>query len=136
MVSILMGLKGSGKTKRLVELVREAVKEETGDVVCIEKERKLTYDIPYQVRLVEASAYGINSNALLYGFLCGLHAGNYDITNVFIDDFYKLLDDRSNAAVEKLLDDLAAFARRENVNFTIMASADPNEASEGIRKYF
>ena len=50
MVSILMGLKGSGKTKRLVELVREAVKEETGDVVCIEKERKLTYDIPYQAR--------------------------------------------------------------------------------------
>ena len=52
MVSILMGLKGSGKTKRLVEMVREAVKEETGDVVCIEKERKLTYDIPYQARLI------------------------------------------------------------------------------------
>ena len=51
MVSILMGLKGSGKTKRLVDMVREAVKEETGDVVCIERERKLTFDIPYQARL-------------------------------------------------------------------------------------
>ena len=136
MVKLIMGLSGSGKTKTLVELVNEAVNTARGDVVCIEKRKSLTYDIPYQVRLVEASAYGICSNALLYGFLCGLHAGNYDITNVFIDDFYKLLDDRSNEAVEKLLDDLAAFAQRENVNFTIMASADPNEASEGIRKYF
>ena len=136
MVKLIMGLSGSGKTKTLVELVSEAVNTASGDVVCIEKRKTLTYDIPYQVRLVEASAYGINSNALLLGFLCGLHAGNYDITNVFIDDFYKLLDDRSNAAVEKLLDALAAFAQRENVNFTIIASADPNEVSEGIRKYF
>lgn len=136
MVKLIMGLSGSGKTKTLVELVSEAVNTASGDVVCIEKRKSLTYDIPYQVRLVEASAYGINSNALLYGFLCGLHAGNYDITNVFIDDFYKLLDDRSNEAVEKLLDSLAAFAQRENVNFTIMASADPEKVSEGIRKYF
>lgn len=136
MVKLMMGLSGSGKTKTLVELVNEAVNTASGDVICIEKRKTLTYDIPYQVRLVEASAYGINSNALLYGFLCGLHAGNYDITNVFIDDFYKLLDDRSNEAVEKLLDNLAALAQRENIKFTIMASADPNEASEGIRKYF
>ena len=136
MVKLIMGLSGSGKTKTLVELVNEAVNTASGDVVCIEKRKTLTYDIPYQVRLVEAGAYGISTNALLYGFLCGLHAGNYDITNVFIDDFYKLLDDRSNEAVEKLLDNLAAFAQCENVNFTIMASADPNEASEGIRKYF
>ena len=124
MVKLIMGLSGSGKTKTLVELVNEAVNTASGDVVCIEKRKSLTYDIPYQVRLVEASAYGINSNALLRGFLCGLHAGNYDITNVFIDDFYKLLDD------------LAAFAERENVNYTIIASADPAAVSEGIRKYF
>ena len=136
MIHLIMGLKGSGKTKKLIDAIHTAVNDAHGDVVCIEKRKSLTYDIPYQVRLVEASAYGISTNALLYGFLCGLHAGNYDITNVFIDDFYKLLDDRSNEAVEKLLDDLAAFAQRENVNFTIMASADPNEASEGIRTYF
>ena len=84
MVSILMGLKGSGKTKRLVEMVREAVKEETGDVVCIEKERKLTYDIPYQARLIEAGAYEIGSYEFLKGLICGVHAGNYDITHFFI----------------------------------------------------
>ena len=98
MVSILMGLKGSGKTKRLVELVREAVKEETGDVVCIEKERKLTYDIPYQARLIEAGAYDIGSYEFLKGLICGIHAGNYDITHFFIDNFYKLVNDKSPEA--------------------------------------
>ena len=57
MVKIIMGLKGSGKTKKLVDLVRSAVETADGDVVVIEKEKKLTYDIPYQARLVDAAAY-------------------------------------------------------------------------------
>ena len=56
MVKIIMGLKGSGKTKKLVDLVRSAVETADGDVVVIEKEKKLTYDIPYQARLVDAAA--------------------------------------------------------------------------------
>lgn len=82
MVKLIMGLKGSGKTKRLVELVREAVAMENGDVVCIEKEKKLTYDIPYQARLIEAGSYDIGSYEFIKGFICGLHSGNYDITHV------------------------------------------------------
>ena len=61
MVKLILGLKGSGKTKKLVDLVREAVKMENGDVVCIEKEKKLTYDIPYQARLIEAGSYDTGS---------------------------------------------------------------------------
>ncbi len=136
MVKLIMGLSGSGKTKTLLTLVREAVDTAQGDVICIEKDKNLTYDIPYQVRLIHAGEYGINSNALLLGFLLGLHAGNYDITHVFIDNFYKMLDDRSNEAVEKLLDRLAVFGEQQNVSFTITASADPATASEGLRKYF
>ena len=91
MVKIIMGLKGSGKTKKLVELVREAVNVGDGDVVCIEKDRKLTYDIPYQARLIDAGAYAIGTYEFLKGFISGIHAGNYDITHVFVDNFYKLV---------------------------------------------
>lgn len=136
MVKLIMGLAGSGKTKTLVSLVNEAVQSETGDVVCIERNKSLTYDIPRQVRLVSSEEFGINSNALLQGFLSGLHAGNYDITHVFIDGFYKILNDRSNEAVEKFLTWLDAYSQRENIQFTLIASADPETASEGIRKYF
>ena len=93
MVQLFMGLKGSGKTKRLVEMVATAVREESGSVVCIEKDKKLTYDIPYQARLIYACdyAYAMGSYDFFKGFLSGLHAGNYDITHVFVDNFTKML---------------------------------------------
>ena len=96
MVKLIMGVKGSGKTKRLVEMVREALAAESGDVICIEKDKKLTYDIPYQARLIDTGDYGINSYDLFRGFLCGIHSGNYDITHFFIDNFYKIVNDNSD----------------------------------------
>ena len=76
MVKLIMGLKGSGKTKKLVDLVVEALKDGSGDVVVIEKERSLTYDIPYQARLIDAGSYDIGSYELHKGFLSGNHEGN------------------------------------------------------------
>lgn len=136
MVKLIMGLKGSGKTKTLVELVKKAVEEEHGDVIVIEKDRNLTFDIPYTARLIHASEYSINSNVLLRGFISGLHAGNYDITHVFIDNFYKMLDDPSDDAVAGFLDWLDKFSKREKVRFTISATAEPDTVDERIRKYF
>lgn len=135
MVSILMGLKGSGKTKRLVELVREAVKEETGDVVCIEKERKLTYDIPYQARLIEAGAYDIGSYEFLKGLICGIHAGNYDITHFFIDNFYKLVNDKSPEAFAAFIAWLERFSENERISFVLSVTSDPEAAPESLKTY-
>ena len=136
MVKLIMGLKGSGKTKALVELVRKAAEEENGNVVCIEKDKNLTYDIPYTVRLIHARDYNISSNEMLKGFISGLHAGNYDITHVFIDNFFKMLNDASNPEIEKFLAWLTDFSERESVNFTISATADPANASDDIKSYF
>ncbi len=136
MVKLIMGLKGSGKTKTLVDLVVKAVSEENGDVVCIEKDKKLTYDIPYTARLINASEYDINSNALLRGFICGLHAGNYDITHVFIDNFYKILDDASYDAVADLLDWMYDFGKENNICFTITVTDDAESVPDRIKRYF
>ena len=135
MVSIIMGLKGSGKTKKLVDLVREAVNEETGDVVCIERERKLTFDIPYQARLIDASAYDIGSYEFLKGLICGVHAGNYDITHFFIDNFYKLVNDKAPEALETFLQWLDRFSEAEKISFVISISADPATVSDSVKKY-
>ena len=135
MVSIIMGLKGSGKTKKLVELVREAVNEEAGDVVCIEKERKLTFDIPYQARLIDAGVYDIGSYEFLKGLICGVHAGNYDITHFFVDNFYKLVNDKSVDTLVSFLTWLDAFSNAENISFVISISADPAEMPESVTKY-
>lgn len=135
MVSIIMGLKGSGKTKKLVGLVCEAVSEGNGDVVCIEKDRKLTYDIPYQARLIDAGTYEIGSYEFLKGLICGIHAGNYDITHFFVDNFYKLVEDRSQEALTGFIAWLDAFAEREKVDFIVSMTADPETAPEELRKY-
>ena len=135
MVSILMGLKGSGKTKRLVDMVRAAVNEETGDVVCIERERKLTFDIPYQARLIDASSYDIGSYEFLKGLICGVHAGNYDITHFFIDNFYKLVNDKNTDSLMAFLTWLEKFSESENISFVLSITMDPEFAPEMVKKY-
>ena len=135
MVQIIMGLKGSGKTKKLVDMVRQAVSEGSGDVVVIEKERKLTFDIPYQARLIEAGAYDVGSYEFLKGLICGIHAGNYDITHFFVDNFYKLVNDKSPEALETFVTWLEKFSNAEKIDFVISISADPSSAPESVRKF-
>ena len=136
MVKVIMGLKGSGKTKQLIELVRSAVEEDKGSVVVLEKEAKLTYDIPYQARLVVAEQYGVNGYDYLKGLISGLHAGNYDITQIFIDSLTKIVGEQMDRHVEDFLDWCESFSEREKVKFTVTISADINLATEGIKKYF
>lgn len=135
LVKIIMGEKGSGKTKKLVDLVIEAVNSASGDVIVIEKEKKLTFDIPYQARLIDAGEYGVNSYDLLKGFICGLHAGNYDITHVFIDNFFKLVASKESADLAGFMTWLESFSIKENVEFVISVSADSSTAPEEIKKF-
>ena len=138
MVQLIMGLKGSGKTKRLVEMVATAVREESGSVVCIEKDKKLTYDIPYQARLIYACdyAYAMGSYDFFKGFLSGLHAGNYDITHVFVDNFYKLVEDKSPESFDAFIAWLDKFSEAEKIEFVISVSADAETATESVKKHF
>ena len=134
MINIIMGLKGSGKTKKLIDSINQAVAEAHGDVVCIEYGKKLTYDVSHRVRLVDSAEYGICNLDMLKGFLSGLHAGNFDITNVYIDNLYKTIGaDRAQGEAFILWCD--KFAADNNMNITITVSDDPAAASEEIKKY-
>ena len=135
MVQLVMGLKGSGKTKRLIEMVNAALQEESGSVVVIEKDKKLTFDIPYQARLVFASDYSIGTVEFFKGLLSGLHAGNYDITHIFIDNFVKMMPGVSEQDIEEFLVWLDAFSKKESVNFTVSMTLNPDEVSDKIKSY-
>ena len=132
MIHVIMGLKGSGKTKKLLDSIQNAVAEARGDVVCIEYGKKLTYDVTYKVRLVDSKEYGINSSEMLKGFISGMHAGNFDITHVFIDNLYKTI---GNAAGEEFVAWAAKFAVANNMEITMTISEDPAEASDVIKQY-
>ena len=134
MIKVIMGLKGSGKTKKLIDSINNAVEQASGDVVCIEYGKKLTYDVNYRVRLVDSKEYGIASLEMLKGFLSGLHAGNFDITHVYIDNLYKTIG--SNPANgEAFVVWCAEFAKANNMEITVTVSDDPTLASEEIKKF-
>jgi len=129
-----MGLKGSGKTKQLVDAINSAVASAQGDVVCIEYGSHLTYDVNYRVRLVNAKEYGVNNMDKLKGLLSGLHAGNFDITHVYIDNLYKTIGS-DRATGEEFIAWCAEFAKANNMNITLTVSDDPAQASEAVKAY-
>lgn len=135
MVKIIMGLKGSGKTKRLINDINTAVKNEPGSMVCIEKGTKLRYDIDMHVRLIDYQEYRIGDLTFLKGFVSGLHAGNFDISHIFIDSFYKLIDNPTIADVEDFAVWCDKFGKANDLDFTIVVSDDPAKATDAIRQY-
>ena len=134
MIHVIMGLKGSGKTKKLLGAIHETVAASQGDVVCIEYGKKLTYDVSYKVRLVDSQEYGIRSAEMLKGFLSGLHAGNFDITHVFIDNLYKTIGN-DRAAAEDFVAWCAKFASDNNMEITMTVSDDPAQAPDSVKQY-
>ena len=135
MVKLIMGLRGSGKTNRLIQDINESVKNESGSVVCIEKGTKLRYDIDIHVRLIDYQEYNLNTLTVLKGFISGLHAGNFDISHIFIDSFYKLVKDASISEVEDFILWCDKFGGANNISFTVVVSEDPENATEVLRKY-
>lgn len=135
MVRVIMDHKGSGKTKQLIEMINSAVLTEHGNVICIEWDRELVYDIHYHIRLIEASDFYLPSFEALKGFVSGLYAGNYDITHIFIDNLGKIVPCKDTARVGEFLDWVDRFSDKNGLKFTITISADVESATDGIKKY-
>ena len=133
MVKLIIGGTGSGKTKELIDQVNAAVKEEKGSVVCISRGNKLTFDISHDARLIDAADYPVSDSASLLGFVGGLHAGNYDITELFIDGILRIVDHDMDVAAT-VLDKIDAITR-DSVEVVITVSATEDALPEGIKKY-
>ena len=123
MIKLIIGNKGSGKTKKLIDLVNSCVENSDGNVVCVEKEPKLTYDISSKARLLETETYSINGCKAFYGFLAGICAGNYDVTDVLVGASFKIV----GSEYEKLpqfFDMLSQLSEATDVNFYFTISCD------------
>ena len=128
-MQLIVGLKGTGKTKTLIEAVDKASQETKGVVICIECGRKLNSYIKYNTRLVDAQEYGVDDADKLYGFVCGMLAGNYDITEIFIDSALKICDG-DVASFEEFVCKLEKITSAHKIECVIVASVDPAALSE------
>ena len=123
MINLIPGKKGTGKTKILVDSIKKAAENATGNVVCIERGMQLAYDLPHNVILADAEEFGINSFDSFYGFVAGLMAGNYDIQEVFVDGILKI-GGRDYDALGNMLEKVAVLTKDVNVTFTVSADVD------------
>ena len=134
MVKLIIGIKGTGKTKTLIQMVNSALQTTGGNVVVLEKGEKLRYDIKYQARLVNTDEYYVNDAQSLYGFVAGLLASNHDVTELFIDSALKICAE-DLPAFEKLVEELDILTVKRDVNITITASMPEENATDVIKKY-
>lgn len=136
MITLILGHKGSGKTKQLINKVNEAIEASNGNVVCIEKQPKLTYDVNYRARLMDTDHYSVSGFDAFYGFLCGVCAGDHDITDILVDATLRIgsRDYGELAAFLKKVHGLSKNHVTEK-NFVFTVSADENELPAEIFEF-
>ena len=134
MLKLIIGVKGTGKTKTLINMVNTAVENSTGDVVCIEKGVKLRYDVKYQARLINTEEFFIDDAQSLYGLLAGIFASNHDVTDLFIDSAYKICKNNT-ADFDIFVDEVSKLAEKVGVNVVMTSSIPADEATDTVKKY-
>ena len=137
MIQIIFGKRGSGKTKRIIDLANESIKKQKGDVLFIDEDNRYMFDLRHEVRFVNAGEYGVRGTERFIGFINGIMAGNFDVSLVFIDAFLRLLqvDKPSIHTLDEFFIELEELSIRCNVDFVISLSEDADLVPDPIRKY-
>lgn len=137
MIKVMVGDRGTGKTKTLIEKVNAASSATKGYVVCLEWGDKLRFDVSCHVRLIDAKEYSITSAQKLYGFITGILASNYDLTDLFIDSALKLVceDENEQAALVSVLDKVAPMLEAHNVGCFITVSLPADKVCDCLKPY-
>ncbi|MGM9665994.1 MAG: ATP-binding protein [Eubacteriales bacterium] len=134
MMKIIIGVKGTGKTKTLIEMINSALESSKGSVVCIEKGSNLRLTLSYNCRLINSDEYLIKDAQSLYGFIAGLLASNHDITDLFIDGTFRICD-RDLLAFDKFVTEADELSTRCGVNLVMTVSMPAENATDNIKKY-
>jgi hypothetical protein len=135
MVKLIAGLSGTGKTKRMLDEINEAVKNEHGSLVCIELKTSLRYDLNYKVRLIEYQTYGLEGAESLKAFISGLHAGNFDISHIYLKSIHRLLATDDPNEMAAFCAWCERFGAANGLSFTMTARLDPAAAPEALQAY-
>jgi hypothetical protein len=133
-MKLIIGVKGTGKTKTLIEMVNSTIDSSNGSVICIEKGDKLKFDIKYQCRLIDSDEYFVCDAQSLFGFIAGIFASNHDVTDLFIDSALKICGNDADA-FDVFLGEMNKLSEKCGVNIVMTSSIPVEEASETVKKY-
>lgn len=135
MIKVHIGLKGSGKTPKLIQAVNTAINVEKGNVVCITDGNRLMHDIDRKARMVNTENFDIKNFDVFTGMLCGIIAQDYDITHIFIDSIFKSVPCATMEELESFVTVLETLEKKFDVSFTMMVSAEESAAGPNVKKY-
>ena len=135
MVKLIAGLSGTGKTQRMLSEMNEAVEQESGSLVCIELRTSLRYDLNYKVRLIEYQTYQLEGKDSLKAFISGLHAGNFDITHIYLKSIHRLLGTDDAQVMADFCGWCERFGADNGIRFTMTARLDPEAAPAALKTY-
>ena len=133
-MKLIIGVKGTGKTKTLIEMVNSTIDSSNGSVICIEKGDNLKFDIKYQCRLIDSDEYFVCDAQSLFGFIAGIFASNHDVTDLFIDSALKICGNDADA-FDVFLGEMNKLSEKCGVNIVMTSSIPVEEASETVKKY-
>lgn len=133
-MKLIIGVKGTGKTKTLIEMVNSTIDSSNGSVICIEKGDKHKFDIKYQCRLIDSDEYFVCDAQSLFGFIAGIFASNHDVTDLFIDSALKICGNDADA-FDVFLGEMNKLSEKCGVNIVMTSSIPVEEASETVKKY-
>lgn len=134
MVRLIVGEKGSGKTRKMVDMMNDAVGKTPGKMVCIEKSQKLLFDLNHAIRLMDTESYKVDSFKNLYGFVQGVLASDYDVHEIYIDDIFKICGtDMETFAV--FIDKLLSVNQDRDLSYTINTTCNPSDLPEKLQEY-
>ncbi len=131
MVSLIIGNKGSGKTKKLIALINEAVEKSNGTVVCIEKSPLLTYEVTHKARLIETERFGVEGCDAFYGMICGVIAQDHDITEIFVDATFKIVG-RDYDEFAALIKKISKVSEENEIDIVFTVSEDEDKLPEAL----
>ena len=134
MIHVIYGSKGSGKTKRILDLANETAKNSNGSVVFIDYDDSHIHDIDRSIRVISAQEYGIVSPKVFTGFILGISAQDFDLENIFVDGFLKIVN-HSIFELEDMFKKLESFTNSRNITLTISMSGKDDEYPDYLKKY-
>ena len=134
MIQVIAGKKGSGKTKRLIDLTNATARDAVHDVIFLDDDNRYMYDVDHKVRFINAEDYAVRSTEMFVGFVCGILSSNYDVGTIFIDAFLNLAHTDLSGA-EPVVRVLSALGEKQQVNFVLSVSADPAELPDCLKDY-
>ena len=134
MIGVIFGEKGTGKTKQILEMANKSVLTAKGDTIFIDDDTSYIYDLARQTRFINASEYGISSPKMLYGFLCGLAASDFDLETIYIDGLLNIIGHELNS-LEGLFDDLKKFAQKNNLSVIMSITGSKETVPSYMKEY-